>query len=515
MSVLAGLVGEGCSAQFDLQGGFLLYAALVLHAFYVLAKVCDGHLTLALEFIVTRLKISEDIAGATFLAVASSAPELFCAILSTFILVGPSGVGNIVGSAVFNLLVIIGVLPFCTQGRELKIWWYPTARDSGFYLISIVALWLSIADGVVVWKEAFAMLFIYSLYVAWMYYNARIIKYFDLKSPAEIEQQDKEAKKAADLQAQKAANNVMAASAGFDNRPTFLGPPMYPQLNNHPTATVLGDQQQASDSLSDFSTQASSVADAECGLGPRPAADSSKEPTRAGDGMLMVIQSSGNLRSFLSGAKLEEFHTCTSSEFKDVVEGEGDTDTGKERSKSCPTEPVMWVIDGITPTSEDKVFCILAIVIVVIGVFTYIMVDAGERLGCIMHIPQIVMGLIILAAGTSVPDCISSIAVARQGLGDMAAANAVGSNTFNLLVGLPFPWLLSCMMGNEVTVPVEQLTESLIILLVCLLGYVCLLHLGGWVLSKKIGGLMIVAYFVSIAFTLVREFTYYSKQVPQ
>merc|ERR1711937_1087656 len=96
-----------------------------------------------------------------------------------------------------------------------------------------------------------------------------------------------------------------------------------------------------------------------------------------------------------------------------------------------------------------------------------------------------------------------------------AAANAVGSNTFNLLVGLPFPWLLSCMMGNEVAVPVAQLTESLIILLVCLGGYVCLLHLGGWVLSKQIGALMIAAYLVSIAFTLVREFTYYSKQVPQ
>merc|ERR1712025_604298 len=263
---------------------------------------------------------------------------------------------------------------------------------------------------------------------------------------------------------------MAAASLGFDNRPTCLGPPMYPLHNSNPAATVLGDQRLVSDSISESSTQASSIVDVELGPGPRSAADSGKQPT------LMVIQSSGNLRSFLSGLKLEEFHTCTSSEFRDVVEG--DTDADKDSSGSCPTEPVMWAVNRITPTSEDKVFCILAIVIVVIGVFTYVMVDAGERLGCIMHIPQIVMGLIILAAGTSVPDCISSISVARQGLGDMAAANAVGSNTFNLLVGLPFPWLLSCMMGNDVTVPAEQLTESLMILLVCLIGYVSLLHLG-------------------------------------
>jgi Ca2+/Na+ antiporter len=230
--------------------------------------------------------------------------------------------------------------------------------------------------------------------------------------------------------------------------------------------------------------------------------------------MLMVIQSSGHLRGFLSGMHLEEFHTCTSSEFKDAVEGEKE-DSGDTSAKSCPTEPTMWLVDRITPTSEDKVFRILAIVVMVIGVFTYIMVDAGERLGCIMHIPQVVMGLIILAAGTSVPDCISSIAVAREGLGDMAAANAIGSNTFNLLVGLPLPWLLSCMIGNDVAVPAEQLTESLIILLICLLGYVLLLHLGGWVLRKSIGGLMILVYVSSIGFTLMREFTYYSKQVPQ
>lgn len=514
MSILAGLVGEGCSADFDLQGGFLLYAAAVLYAFYILAKVCDGHLTLALEFIVARLKISEDVAGATFLAVASSAPELFCSILATFILVGPSGVGNIVGSAVFNLLVIIGVLPFCTQGKELKIWWYPTARDSGFYLVSILALWISIADGVVVWYEAFCMLCIYSLYVAWMCYNERIIKHFDLKSPADLEEQEKEAKKAEALAAQKAAN--MAAAAGFDHRPDFLGPPMYPLPASTPTVTVFGGQHQISDCTSESSTQASSVAgiaDLEQGTGPRLAGDSARERTRAGDAMLMVIQSSGNLRGFLSELKLEEFHTCTSSEFKDVVEEGKDADD--EGAKSCPTEPTMWIVNKITPTSEDKVFQILLIVIVFIGVFTYIMVDAGERLGCIMRIPPIVMGLIILAAGTSVPDCISSIAVARQGLGDMAAANAIGSNTFNLLVGLPFPWLLSCMMGKEVAVPAEQLSESLIILLVCLAGYVSLLHVGGWVLSKNIGGIMIFAYIASIGFTLVREFTYYSKQVPK
>jgi len=35
------------------------------------------------------------------------------------------------------------------------------------------------------------------------------------------------------------------------------------------------------------------------------------------------------------------------------------------------------------------------------------------------------MGVTLLAAGTSIPDAMSSIMVAKQGMGDMAVANAV------------------------------------------------------------------------------------------
>merc|ERR1740139_188956 len=118
----------------------------MLYSFYLLARICDGHLTTALEFIVERIQLSEDVAGATFLAMASSAPELFTSLLTTFVVPSASGAGNIVGSAVFNLLVIIGVVPVFAGG-SLKIWWYPTARDAIFYSISIAELGLVLLDG--------------------------------------------------------------------------------------------------------------------------------------------------------------------------------------------------------------------------------------------------------------------------------------------------------------------------------------------------------------------------------
>ena len=51
------------------------------------------------------------------------------------------------------------------------------------------------------------------------------------------------------------------------------------------------------------------------------------------------------------------------------------------------------------------------------------------------------MGLTILAAGTSVPDLLTSVIVAKQGFGDMAVSSSIGSNIFDVLVGLPLPWL--------------------------------------------------------------------------
>ena len=48
------------------------------------------------------------------------------------------------------------------------------------------------------------------------------------------------------------------------------------------------------------------------------------------------------------------------------------------------------------------------------------MITVVEHVGCIFQIGHFTMGLVIIAAGTSVPDALSSILVARDGFGDMA-----------------------------------------------------------------------------------------------
>ena len=59
-----------------------------------------------------------------------------------------------------------------------------------------------------------------------------------------------------------------------------------------------------------------------------------------------------------------------------------------------------------------------------------------------MQIDPVIMGVCVLAVGTSVPDAMGSYIVASKGQADMAIANAVGSNVFDILLGLGVPWFI-------------------------------------------------------------------------
>lgn len=55
------------------------------------------------------------------------------------------------------------------------------------------------------------------------------------------------------------------------------------------------------------------------------------------------------------------------------------------------------------------------------------------------------MGLTFLAAGTSVPEAVSSVIVTNQGQGGMGISNSIGSNTFDILLCLGLPWLVKTL----------------------------------------------------------------------
>lgn len=84
------------------HGAVVLHAFLGLYCFLLTAFVCHDYLLPAVECICVNMRISTDVAGATFLAMASSFPELFVNIIGTFLTESDLGAGTVVGSAVFD-----------------------------------------------------------------------------------------------------------------------------------------------------------------------------------------------------------------------------------------------------------------------------------------------------------------------------------------------------------------------------------------------------------------------------
>merc|ERR1712176_1459311 len=95
------------------------------------------------------------------------------------------------------------------------------------------------------------------------------------------------------------------------------------------------------------------------------------------------------------------------------------------------------------PKPTERCFLLtFAISLFFIAGFSFFLVYCVEVLGEVLGIHIIIMGFTLLAAGTSIPDAVSSVAVARAGEGDMAVSSSIGSNIFDILVGLPIPWII-------------------------------------------------------------------------
>ncbi|KAL9180364.1 hypothetical protein ACHAXT_008334 [Thalassiosira profunda] len=156
-------------------------------------------------------------------------------------------------------------------------------------------------------------------------------------------------------------------------------------------------------------------------------------------------------------------------------------------------------------------WCYLSFVlsIVWIGFFSFFMVWWAEILGNTIGVPSVVMGYTVLAAGTSVPDLLSSVIVARMGEGDMAVSSSIGSNIFDILVGLPLPWLIYTLWPTTkdvVTIQAKGIWQSIFILIGMLVAIIAIVHCQGWKMTRTLGGLMFVLYFVFLVQAIVTEY---------
>lgn len=135
--------------------------------------------------------------------------------------------------------------------------------------------------------------------------------------------------------------------------------------------------------------------------------------------------------------------------------------------------------------------------IVWVAIFSLLMVMCSEVVGTFTGIDPNILALTLLAWGTSVPDLLTSVLVTVQGHGDMAVSSSIGSNLFDVTVGLPVPWLLFSMI-HAAAVPVgnDGLITSVGMLVAMVVATILGIVINGWLLDVKLGIFMLVAWLV-------------------
>ncbi|OQY04357.1 MAG: hypothetical protein B6I20_03130 [Bacteroidetes bacterium 4572_117] len=348
----------------------VLYFVLLLLSFYLLAKVCDDYFVESLDGIAQKLKLSSDVAGATFMAVGSSAPELFVAIIAV---VKPGnheqiGMGTIVGSAIFNLLIIAGVVGLI---KQFNIKWHIVLRDLLFYLVGVLFLYFVFIDGNITLLEGVLFPFLYVIYVFLVMKWKKWVPFI----PEEKEVQEKEVE--------------------TKNRSHFF---------------------------------------------------------------LWLVY---------------------------VV------------------KPLDFLVDKFF-VYKKNVFFVFFGSIMLIGFFSWTLVESAIGISKIMDIPEAFIALTVLAIGTSVPDMLSSMVVARQNRGGMAVTNAIASNIFDILIGLGIPFLILIYInGTTVAINTSGLVDSTLLLILSIVGILALLVINKWNIGKKMGISLILFYIFFLVYKLV------------
>ena len=123
-------------------------------------------------------------------------------------------------------------------------------------------------------------------------------------------------------------------------------------------------------------------------------------------------------------------------------------------------------------------------------------VNSASDIAMSLGMSENLVGLTIVAVGTSLPELVTSIVAAKKGESDIAIGNAVGSNIFNILFVLG----VSSYISN-VPVQVEAFTDMLVMIVSTLIVY--LLAISNRKISKVEGmiiNLLYIAYFIFIIY---------------
>ena len=111
-----------------------------------------------------------------------------------------------------------------------------------------------------------------------------------------------------------------------------------------------------------------------------------------------------------------------------------------ESGEAIVDEDEAAAIEG-TPMKKALLLMVLGLVALLIS--SRMLVDGAVDIARIFGVSELVIGLTIVAIGTSLPELAASVASALKGHHDIAIGNVIGSNIFNMLTVMPVPGLLA------------------------------------------------------------------------
>jgi len=595
VELVPGLNGE-CGTENENGGkafGFsLLYVLINVYIFLGIAIICDNQFTSSLQMICSEfgLNLNNDVAGATFMAAGSSAPELATSFVGTFLSDSNVGVGTIIGSAVFNILVIIGATALLSS-RPLQLDFRPVIRDNFFYFVSVIILICIIKVGGnddIDTTDAVILLIWYACYIIYMKFNEDIIDKFcphldedhvhphtspsvahpDLKmgelqdsrseTPSSVHLEGKGTKSDAGKLPSGTGNGAkteteMQAVSATEDEPV---PSARKKKKSIPQHHYLSHQQPLKDleaACAEDDNQDSEDEDEDDGpldqiynvlawpwemlfkftmpdcYYPFDLIDHLEE--KVGDRVDTELAPEDRKENWYAlGDFMDEPYPDDVIGEDKLPDNEEMTylDVRKQRFRDLDANDPLKVqmlqrqdkkIDGRLSQLKDIkkehnkdltcgqrwFWAAFLMSLLHITWMSYFMVEFMVKIGCLWNISETVMGLTFLAMGTSIPDALGSLAVAEQGEGDMAVSNAVGSNVFDICMGLGLPWFIKCVAGDG-PIPIED-TDTIIPSILILVAIIVLLFttfaFSKWQLVNQVGYILLSAYVCFVIYSLV------------
>lgn len=163
------------------------------------------------------------------------------------------------------------------------------------------------------------------------------------------------------------------------------------------------------------------------------------------------------------------------------------------------------LVDCRVPEYRKRFGSVIAICAVWLAALSYTMIVCCNYIGSFLGASPLVMGLTLSAVGTSFPNLISSMIVAKKGYGNMAICNALGSNVFNVNIALGLPYFVLMLLRGGVAydaIPNGGIVLQIYLLIAVALIWIFFIILEGFQMKAWMAWMYIVIYFVVLGIAI-------------